>query len=79
MAEDIFESIVAPFKAIEGEPRANYPGSSETFAHRADFSSRFGLMRLGVHHERLAPGRRTSWPHAEADEEEFVTAQVVCG
>lgn len=27
---------------------------------------------LGVHHERLPPGRRLSWPHAEADEEEFV-------
>jgi uncharacterized cupin superfamily protein len=29
-------------------------------------------MRLGIHHERLPPGRRLSWPHAEADEEEFV-------
>jgi uncharacterized cupin superfamily protein len=29
-------------------------------------------MRLGIHHERLPPGRRTCWPHAEADEEEFV-------
>ena len=29
-------------------------------------------MRLGIHHERLKPGRRVSWPHAEADEEEFV-------
>src|SRR5262245_64118036 len=24
------------------------------------------------HHERLMPGRRVSWPHAEADEDEFV-------
>ena len=30
------------------------------------------MMRLGIHHERLMPGRRVSWPHAEADEEEFV-------
>ena len=29
-------------------------------------------MRLGIHHERLPPGRRLCWPHAEADEEEFV-------
>jgi uncharacterized cupin superfamily protein len=29
-------------------------------------------MQLGIHHETLKPGRRTSWPHAEADEEEFV-------
>ena len=38
----------------------------------AAFSERFNLMRLGIHHERLPPGRRLSWPHAEADEEEFV-------
>ena len=29
-------------------------------------------MRLGIHRETLPPGRRTSWPHAGADEEEFV-------
>ncbi len=26
----------------------------------------------GIHHERLPPGRRTSYPHAESDEEEFI-------
>lgn len=30
------------------------------------------LNRLGIHHERLPPGRRTSYPHAESDEEEFI-------
>jgi uncharacterized cupin superfamily protein len=38
----------------------------------ASFSPHLNLMRLGIHHERLLPGRRVSWPHAEADEEEFV-------
>lgn len=33
---------------------------------------RLGLGRIGIHHERLPPGRRTSYPHAESDEEEFV-------
>jgi uncharacterized cupin superfamily protein len=32
----------------------------------------FGLTRIGIHHERLPPGRRTSFPHAESTEEEFV-------
>ncbi len=36
------------------------------FGRRARFS------RIGVHLEVLKPGRRTSWPHAERDEEEFV-------
>lgn len=31
-----------------------------------------GLVRIGIHHERLPPGRRTSYPHAESAEEEFV-------
>ncbi|MBV8523466.1 MAG: cupin domain-containing protein, partial [Acetobacteraceae bacterium] len=32
----------------------------------------FGLSRLAIHHDRLPPGRRTSFPHAESTEEEFV-------
>jgi uncharacterized cupin superfamily protein/RimJ/RimL family protein N-acetyltransferase len=36
------------------------------------FAKHFGLKRVGIHHELLPPGRRTSWPHAEENEEEFV-------
>ena len=36
------------------------------------FGKTFGFNRLGIHHEVLKPGRRTSWPHAEKTEEEFV-------
>jgi uncharacterized cupin superfamily protein len=31
-----------------------------------------GLERIGINIQRLPPGRRSSWPHAEEDEEEFV-------
>jgi uncharacterized cupin superfamily protein len=31
-----------------------------------------GLTRIGIHLQRLPPGTRTSWPHAEEKEEEFV-------
>lgn len=73
MAEDgKFDGVVVHYSAIEDDAKNYYPGSDESFAHGAAFSSHFGLMRLGIHHERLAPGKRTSWPHAEADEEEFV-------
>lgn len=38
----------------------------------ANFSQHFGLKRLGIHHVTLQPGFRTSYPHAESLEEEFV-------
>jgi uncharacterized cupin superfamily protein len=31
-----------------------------------------GLRKIGVNLVRLAPGERSSWPHAEEKEEEFV-------
>jgi uncharacterized cupin superfamily protein len=31
-----------------------------------------GLTRIGIHIQRLPPGTRSSWPHAEEKEEEFV-------
>ena len=63
---------MAHFTEIEKDDSWCYPNSDERFAFGAAFSERFNLMRLGIHHERLPPGRRISWPHAEADEEEFV-------
>jgi len=49
-----------------------WPGSDEVLAIRTPLSRPLGLTRLGVHHEVLAPGHRTSLPHAEATEEECV-------
>jgi uncharacterized cupin superfamily protein len=72
MSSSAFDKVVVHHSEIEDDAKWSYPGSDETFAHGAAFSSHFNLMRLGVHHERLPPGKRTSWPHAEADEEEFV-------
>ena len=64
--------IVVSYTEIEDAGTWQYPNSDELHAHNANFSEQFNLMRIGVHHERLPPGRRLSWPHAEADEEEFV-------
>ena len=47
-------------------------GSTELLSIGSPFGKHFGLQRLGIHHELLLPGRRTSWPHAEKTEEEFV-------
>jgi uncharacterized cupin superfamily protein len=67
-----FKSFLARWTEIEGGDVNHYAGSDELQSISASFSEKFGLMRLGIHHERIQPGRRVSWPHAEADEEEFV-------
>lgn len=72
VALDSSKDFVAHYSAIEGADDNHYPNSPELTSISASFSEHFGLMRLGIHHERLLPGRRVSWPHAEADEEEFV-------
>jgi uncharacterized cupin superfamily protein len=49
-----------------------WPGSDEVLSIRTPLSRPLGLVRLGVHHEVLQPGHRSSLPHAEASEEECV-------
>lgn len=49
-----------------------YPGSRELHSFGAPVGKATGLIQIGIHHEILNPGRRTSWPHAESAEEEFV-------
>lgn len=62
---------IVHWTAIEREPW-HYPGDAEPMGSDADFGRHFGLARLGIHHVRLPPGRRTSFPHAESAEDEFV-------
>lgn len=50
----------------------SYPGSTELMGRSAPIGKKLGLEKIGIHLELLEPGRRTSWPHAERDEEEFV-------
>jgi uncharacterized cupin superfamily protein len=54
------------------EDVGKYPGSDEELAHGRAIGKAAGLEKIGLHVERLPPGRRLSYPHAEADEEEFV-------
>lgn len=60
------------YSEIQGPDGAHYPGSDELLSIGSPFGKTFGFNRLGIHHEVLKPGRRTSWPHAEKTEEEFV-------
>ncbi|HUO99530.1 MAG TPA: cupin domain-containing protein [Rhizomicrobium sp.] len=64
--------FVVHWRDILESKEVTYPHSKETHGCDAPFGKRARFSRIGVHVEQLKPGRRTSWPHAERDEEEFV-------
>lgn len=49
-----------------------YPQSTEPMGPVRRLGKEAGLQRIGVNVQRLPPGSRSSWPHAEENEEEFV-------
>lgn len=59
---------VADVPEVEGR----YPRSDEIMGAGRKIGHAAGLLRIGLHHERLAPGQRSSYPHCEENEEEFV-------
>jgi uncharacterized cupin superfamily protein len=65
-------AFIRHWTELEGADDSHYPGDPELMAIGAPLARTFGLTRIGIHHERLLPGRRTSYPHAESAEEEFV-------
>lgn len=60
------------YSEIQDPDDAHYPDSDELLSIGSPFARHFGLTRLGIHHELVPPGRRTSFPHAESAEQEFV-------
>lgn len=64
-------SFIKNYRELFDGDTATYPGDSEILSHGAAVGKKLGLKRMGIHIESLAPGRRTSWPHAESEEEEF--------
>jgi uncharacterized cupin superfamily protein len=65
-------SFIRHWRDLEGADEAHYPDSTELLSIGAPLGQLLGLQRIGIHHARLPPGRRTSYPHAESAEEEFV-------
>ena len=57
---------------IRQADHACYPGSTERRSLGSPLGQHSGFARIGIHHELLPPGRRTSWPHAEETDDEFV-------
>jgi uncharacterized cupin superfamily protein len=64
--------FIAHWSELEKADDSHYDGDDELMSIGAPLGRLFGLTRIGIHHERLPPGRRTSFPHAERTEEEFV-------
>ncbi len=50
----------------------SYPSSGERMGPTRRIGKAAGLTRIGINLQTLPPGTRSSWPHAEEDEEEFV-------
>lgn len=65
-------SCIVHWRDIQGADDVHYPGSDELLRINAPLGEAVGLTVMGIHHQVLRPGRRSSWPHAERDEEEFV-------
>jgi uncharacterized cupin superfamily protein len=64
--------VVAHWSELEGPDESHYPDDGELMGIGAPLGRALGLTRIGIHHVRLLPGRRSSYPHAESAEEEFV-------
>ena len=64
--------FIAHWSDLENPEPDCYDGDTEAMGFDASLGRKLGLTRIGIHHVRLPPGRRTSYPHAESAEEEFV-------
>jgi uncharacterized cupin superfamily protein len=65
-------ACIAHWTEVEQPDEARYSDTDELLSIGAPLAQHFGVGRIGIHHERLPPGRRTSYPHAESAEDEFV-------
>jgi uncharacterized cupin superfamily protein len=64
--------FIAHWTELEPTEPHRYAGAAEAMGFDTSLGRLLGLTRIGIHHVRLPPGRRTSYPHAESAEEEFV-------
>ncbi|HEY8003752.1 MAG TPA: cupin domain-containing protein [Phenylobacterium sp.] len=64
--------FIRHWSELEDAEPSRYDGDPEPMGFDASLGRKLGLTRIGIHHVRLPPGQRTSYPHAESAEEEFV-------
>jgi len=65
-------SFIGHWTDLEEAAEFHYRGVDESLGFVASVGEKLGLTRIGIHHLRVPPGRRISYPHAESAEEEFV-------
>ena len=63
---------ITRWQDIERDTDTTTRGKDESLSRGAAFGDHFGFTRVGIHHERLLPGRRSSFAHAESTEDEFI-------
>ena len=64
--------FIKHWSELEAKDAKYYEDSDEPMCIEAPLGRALGLTRIGINHERLLPGHRTSYPHAESAEEEFI-------
>lgn len=64
--------FIVHWQDVREADEAHYPGSDELLSIGSPLARATGITGFGAHHEILLPGRRTSFPHAEADEDELI-------
>lgn len=52
--------FIAHWRNLEDADDSHYPGDTELQSIGAPLGRKLGLTRIGVHHERLPPGRRSA-------------------
>lgn len=65
-------NFIGHWTELEDPEENHYRGDEEPLGFDASLGEKLGLTRIGIHHVRVPPGRRISFPHAESAEEEFV-------
>ena len=64
-------SFIGHYLDFLDDDNASYAGSDELLSIGSAVGKKLGLKKIGINIETIPPGRRTSWPHAESEEEEF--------
>ena len=64
--------FVRHYSELKDDSIRGYLWAEEKFTFGGKLGTKLGLQRIAIHHETLLPGHRSSWPHAERLEEEFI-------
>ncbi|MBC7457952.1 MAG: GNAT family N-acetyltransferase [Bdellovibrionaceae bacterium] len=64
-------SFIKNVKNLKRSKSFSYNGDNETFSSGIRLTDYLSLKAVGVWHELMQNGKRSSWPHAHSQEEEF--------